>query len=735
MQYLSQNQGKLVVHIGVIPGLDHELFWQTRLKKIRGHQVGEVYAMHLAQAQSAPLEDDRITFWPEKEKLWDFAVAERIIQYKPRLLVVPTISVSNLHEAEFSQMLDNIKLILNAGITVETSLSVVSIARVDDLLNPQVLWPRECLITGDFLRSNVGDYVLHDTNPNDILRQFYRGDILLPDFLKGREFDLLNIGNLTRLREIMFRFVNNHMIDEAKQTVPIQPNLATKQPFSTIRVVKETLIWLAIKTVVFTIIYLLNRQGFLPLPAAAILMVALPVIASIFANPFTAVVIGLLSFVSFNSFFMQQGGFWDSMLDPAASVTLLTFAGVLGCISYLVSKLNVRDRRLLDNDRLLNTLLRLTYDMSYAETPEGASTVAVTTISRTLMHPVAILDNDFNVLAASKSGQTFTDIDLAGARQALSELRIVPCSTTSTWTWIPLHLRQTLLGVVGLDMNEPFDNLPSWENVNLFRAFGDIISTSLRRLQLREASDEAAQEAERESLRSALLSAVSHDLKTPLVSIIGSLSTLRAIDEGLPKAERMELLTTASEEAERLHKMIHNVLEITRIESGSVKPKLNDIDLHEVLDGVLNRMQRYYPGLKIAMLTSPPLPWVESDLLLLEESLFNIMDNAAKYGGIAKPIEVSVTATETDTVVIRFADHGPGIPDEYKEKVFERHQRIAKRDSVVAGSGLGLAICRAMIEVCGGKVWVEDRPDKAKGAVLVAELPLGHKPPINTNEE
>jgi K+-sensing histidine kinase KdpD len=708
----------MIINFGVAPGLRHEQFIPLRLQGLVKNHSSDIVILHLPESQ----QDHTLPFifFPENETLWNEDVLQKVLALRPRLVIIPKLYNHTLTPETHQIFLSNIRRLLKTGVVVETALAASEIARVNDLLVPHVPIPQENTITGDFLRAHVGDYVVHDMPPHEIMALFYNQGFQLPSYLRGWEDTLFNIPNLIRLRELMLRFVSAHHADITRSlnlmNVQLQKQptwMNWKKTFNHIlAAIPANMLW-------FVVVMLLWTNFAFPLPAVCLLLLAGPVVTALYVNPPTALIITMFTFVGFNQLFMP-GPLWD-VSDPSRVFTFGTFLFVTMATSLLVARHHMRQQQGDEQALQLSALFRLSYDMAYAETVEDAVKAALGNLKRTFNIPTVLLDSHGKPWDTTELRLDLTGEEQALAAQAIATGSIITPQKNENWLWCPLVVRQSVLGVIGLKTG-PRGQASAMGTAQLLRSYSDILSTALRRVQLREASEDATQEAERESLRATLLSAISHDLKTPLVSIIGSLSTLKAVGQGLPEDYRNELLQTASEEAERLHTIIHNVLELTRFESGTVKPNLTDVELSSVLLPALTRCNRYYPGMKITIQGDEPSPWVKTDPMLLEEVICNIIYNAAKYAGPQNLVEISMQA-EDQKVYLSIADNGPGILEIDRERVFDKYYRASQKDNRNAGSGLGLAICRAMMEACGSRIWADSRPDGKSGAVLVLELP------------
>ncbi len=287
--------------------------------------------------------------------------------------------------------------------------------------------------------------------------------------------------------------------------------------------------------------------------------------------------------------------------------------------------------------------------------------------------------------------------------------------------FLPMRTGRGPVGIVGLDNDQP-GPLLSPDQRRLFDALCDQAALAIERTNLAEDVDRARLTAETDRLRSALLTSISHDLKTPLASILGSVTSLRAYARTFDDAAKDELMGTIQEEAERLNRFIANLLDMTRLESGAVEPRFAAVDLPEVVASAVKRAQRILTGHRVELQLSADLPLLRLDFVLFEQVLFNLLDNAAKYSPAGSLIRLQA-ARSGDGVELRVADEGDGIPPDDLEHIFDKFYRVHAGDQRRAGTGLGLAICRGFVEAMGGTISAANRADR-KGAVFTIRLPV-----------
>jgi two-component system sensor histidine kinase KdpD len=287
--------------------------------------------------------------------------------------------------------------------------------------------------------------------------------------------------------------------------------------------------------------------------------------------------------------------------------------------------------------------------------------------------------------------------------------------------FLPMRTARGNVGVVGLDSDRS-GPLLNPDQRRLFDALADQAALAVERINLAQDVDRARIAAETEKLRSSMLTSISHDLRTPLASILGSATSLKTYRSTLDESEQSQLIETIQEEAERLNRFISDLLDMTRLEAGAIQPKSEMVDLSDIVGSALRRAQAILAGHQVKIELHPELPMVKLDPVLFEQVLFNLLDNAAKYAPPGTTILVSARQTG-QSITVRVLDEGDGIPESDLEKVFDKFYRVRAGDRQRAGTGLGLAICRGFMEAMGGTISAANRDDR-KGAVFTIQLPL-----------
>ncbi|WP_024506416.1 sensor histidine kinase KdpD [Bradyrhizobium sp. ARR65] len=287
--------------------------------------------------------------------------------------------------------------------------------------------------------------------------------------------------------------------------------------------------------------------------------------------------------------------------------------------------------------------------------------------------------------------------------------------------FLPMRTGRGSIGVIGID-NDRTGPLLTPDQRRLLDALVDQGALAIERVLLVEDMDQVKRTIESERLRSALLTSISHDLKTPLASVLGAASAMRDLESGLSDQQKRDLLATVIDESERLNRFIANLLDMTKLESGAIVPNTALHDVGEIVGSALRRAGKILARHKISLESDADLPMLELDAVLFEQVLFNLLDNAAKYSPPDTTISIR-TLRDKDSVSLQVADEGEGIPPGELESVFDKFYRVQKTDHVRPGTGLGLAISRGFIEAMHGKIFAANRSDR-RGAVLTIRLPI-----------
>ncbi len=284
---------------------------------------------------------------------------------------------------------------------------------------------------------------------------------------------------------------------------------------------------------------------------------------------------------------------------------------------------------------------------------------------------------------------------------------------------VPIETQSNVWGVLVLRHRE--GNVFIRRVRDIVNMLAQITARNVERLMLGDIVQETLLENERERLRSALLSSISHDLKTPLASIIGALSTLTSFGSKVSKEDADSLVESSLTEAKRLNQFISNILEISKIESGNLNLNKQWCDPQDLLYAIQKRAQDYH-GAHVMLYLDEAGDEIFVDPVLFEQVLFNLTDNAVKYAGVDNPVDIIIDK-ENGEMTIQVRDSGPGLDEENIDKYFDKFYRHNMKDSVQAGTGLGLAICKGMLEAQGLAIKAYNRKDEQSGAVFEIVIP------------
>ncbi|MFO0912557.1 MAG: sensor histidine kinase KdpD [Pirellulales bacterium] len=285
--------------------------------------------------------------------------------------------------------------------------------------------------------------------------------------------------------------------------------------------------------------------------------------------------------------------------------------------------------------------------------------------------------------------------------------------------FLPLHGSQQVLGALAVKTAD-MPRLLEPEQRQLLEACCNQLALALERDRMAIDAAEARIQAESEQVRSTLLSSVSHDLKTPLAAIAGASSSLlqtSAMDE----PTRRQLLETVSSEAQRLNRLLENILQMSRLDAGAVQPNRQWHVLEEIVGSALHRLRSQLEHRQIAISISNDIPLIWADGLLIEQLLVNLLENAINYTPAGTPVSITA-AVDGGTLRLSVADEGPGLPAGAEERIFDKFYRGTQGFDSGRGSGLGLAICRAIVTIHGGTIQGANRP--MGGAEFIVRLPL-----------
>lgn len=443
-----------------------------------------------------------------------------------------------------------------------------------------------------------------------------------------------------------------------------------------------------------------------------------------------AVFAAVLSFLAYNFFFIEPYHTL-SVARPHEFFALVVFLGVAVLTGSLTGRVRDQAQSALQWTRNIQALFEYSRKLAAASTAEEVVWATVTQI-HTILGGTAILlvpvDQELVALAAWPPDELVEPAELSAARWAFEKAEVAGWKTGTLpnvrYRFQPLATPGRVVAVLGYEPDDRENPLARDEELNL-NSIAEQAAIALDRVQLVGEAVKAAAFQENENIRDALLSSLSHDLRTPLASITGAVSSLRQLQD-LSEPARQDLLLAIDQEASRLSRFVSNLLDMSRIESGAIKIKRDWVDVADAIRSAVERFQKTQPGRKTKVNLATALRFVRGDQELLTQVVYNLLDNAHKYGGEG---EVSIHARDDDKdVVISVTDDGPGIKEADLERVFEKFYRAGGADRRKPGTGLGLSICRGLVGAMGGTIKAESPAQRRRGTRLVVRLPAAQLP-------
>jgi two-component system, OmpR family, sensor histidine kinase KdpD len=414
---------------------------------------------------------------------------------------------------------------------------------------------------------------------------------------------------------------------------------------------------------------------------------------------------------------------------------LLTFM-MMFVVGLLLSELTTRLRRQEQDARQREERTKLLYaftrDLGVAEDRQAAAQVVARHVASAFGTQAHVLlgnhAGQLEVAASYPSGGPLESKGQVVSQWVFEHGRIAGMGTDtlpgSDTLCFPLLVRGAPLGAIAI--KPPTETPLRIEQRDYLEALGRQAAFAFERMTLAEDARNAALRAKTEEMRSSLLSAVSHDLRTPLATITGSATVLRDNPALVDDQTRRDLLDSICEQAERLEKLVANLLDMTRLESGAIGLNRDWVPLDEIVGSALTRLEKELGARPVQVQLPDPIALVSVDPVLFEQVFVNLFENALKYTPSGSPITVRAT-TDEHYVVVEVLDTGPGIPPGSETRIFEkffRHSRVG-----VSGAGLGLAICKGIVEAHGGTLRAENRPEG--GALFRMTLPaVENMPPM-----
>lgn len=471
---------------------------------------------------------------------------------------------------------------------------------------------------------------------------------------------------------------------------------------------------------------------FLRLPNLSMIFLAAVLFCAVRFGARTAIIASFLAFLAYNFFFVEPL-YTFAISELHEVLSLLVFLAVAVFTGSLAGR--ARDRSAADarNAALTESLYNFSRQLTGASAENDVLQIAAAHLHATLARPVVLLTargEEISSLAASPADAKLNADETRAALMAMQNAE-TPATTTAIASSARFRFRplRTARGAVGVcALGPPAREAPmSPDNERALDAILDQSAIAIERAVLAREALRAAALEENEKVRDALLASLSHDLRTPLAGIAGAASSLRALGDKMSAEDREDLLASIEEETGRLTRFVANLLDMSRIEAGGMKVRRDRVNVDDVVQSAIERCRRAFPKSSIRASLAQDLPAVSGDARLLEQVLFNLLDNAQKYGGEG---QTTVHARrEGGNLTLSVTDEGPGVKPADLERIFEKFYRGGRMDGRKAGTGLGLSICKGLIEAMGGDIVAQSPAARRRGMRIVIRLPADESAP------
>ena len=474
----------------------------------------------------------------------------------------------------------------------------------------------------------------------------------------------------------------------------------------------------------------LAASHFLKLPNLSMIFLAAVLFCAITYGTWSAVLAAGLSFLAYNFFFIEPL-YTFTIASPHELLALFFFLLVAIATGSLAGRVREQSNAALSRVKQVETLFDLSRKLSASVKADDLLWIVATQAAATVKgHSIILLKtgDDLAISSGMPPEDHLETADWTAARWALTHAEVAGWNSqtlpNARFQYHPLKTPRGIVGVVGI---KPNDGALSAEAHRMIEALLAQVSIALERTALADEAADARASAESEKVRSALLSSISHDLRTPLSSIVGSVTTLRSLQARMSKADRDDLLATIEEEASRLSRFVANLLDMTKIDGGAISLSAEPLEVPDVVAAAVRRARQTWPQREVNTLRGKDIPLIRGDAALFEQLVFNLLDNAHKYAPAGKVTTVRIER-DGNQVKIAIEDQGPGIPPADLDRVFEKFYRVKGSDGRSPGTGLGLAICRGIASAMGGTITAESPVAGGVGTRIVVKFPAGAQP-------
>lgn len=467
----------------------------------------------------------------------------------------------------------------------------------------------------------------------------------------------------------------------------------------------------------------------LPLPNISLVFLAAVLLVAVRSSLGPALACAALSFLTYDFLFIPPN-FSLRIQREEDVLTLLFFLLMAALTGNLAARQRRQLQALRDTQEETTELLDLSRKLTAATDRQAVVSAAAQHLNGWSDLQLCLLNRDGHSGWKIETGGPleFTEAERAAADWAWQHDQPAGAGTGTLpfgrWWWWPLSVEEGPLALLGVCAKE--GQTLSGQRRRLLTALSQPLAQALARAQLADDLEAARLHGETEQLRSALLASVSHDLRTPLTSMRGSIDSLLALGEAIPLEDRRELLEGTRDEAERLDRYIQNLLDMTRLGHGALKLTRDWVSPADIVGSALNRLRAVLSSLHVSTEVPGELPLLYVHAALIEQALVNVLENAARFSPSHGRLQLRAGADDNE-LFFSVSDEGPGIPEAERAKIFDMFYTAARGDRGGQGTGLGLAICQGMVGAHGGRISVADGIE-GRGTCITLHLPLQAQP-------
>lgn len=745
-------QGKLRIYFGAVNGVGktYAMLNAARQQLTLGRKV----LIHLAASQPA----DVITLQAELQSLaapdsmllchgeFDLAAA---LDFKPELLLIDELAHSNVagdsHVMQNATRWQDVRDMLAAGTDVYTTVNVqdleglhgavIAITKVAQTLTQTI---------PDSVFDNADEVILLDVPVDELIARFEHGklrrtgvDVTGPLYRKG---------HLMALRNLAIRRNADRIKGEGQVSKP-EPVARKRQGVSRVeyfmpaaRTLTRQPYLRAAAISLLTVLVVWPWQSYIEPANTALILLFFVMAVAMRMGRGPAVLASVLMTLCFDFFFVEpRFSFWINDWQYALTMGLILLLG--GMAAKLISDVSAQSRVAEYRALRASAINDFARALSAALQTEQISDICRNFIEDAFQARASLLlpDADGRLQYPAEFGPEYGNalnmsaLDMQLAQNAFDHAELTGPGTdheaAASILYLPLVAPMRTRGVLVVQASDG-----KWMQITEQRkhldTFATLVAIALERVHYVEVAQDALVTMESERLRNSLLSALSHDLRTPLTSLVGLSETLTLTKPDL-SSQQHELALALRDEALRMNRLVNNLLDMARMESGQVRLNLQWQAIQEVVGSAVRACKFSLSRHQLQVCMGNAIPLVQYDALLLERVLCNLLENAGKYTPPGSMITIAAGCSD-DMLVVSISDNGPGLPAGKEEAIFEKFTR-GERESAQPGMGLGLSICRAVIAAHGGKI--RARPASQGGACFEFRLPLGDLQDIGALDE